>query len=145
MAVSIAPGQTALTRIPLPASSSAATRVSPTMACLVAAYAPIQAMPVIPAYEAVFTIVPPPAASISGATVLMPRKTPTWLTCTICWNSSSGVLTSSLKRRIPALLTSPSIRPYASLATATADRQSASWLTSRCTYRAPNSLASASP
>ena len=66
MAVSMAPGQMALTRIFLAASSRAATRVSPTIACLVAVYAPTYAMPVTPVYEAVFTIVPPPAASISG-------------------------------------------------------------------------------
>ncbi|CAM5259783.1 hypothetical protein STANM309S_03265 [Streptomyces tanashiensis] len=37
MGVSIAPGQTALTRIPFAASSRAATLVSPSTACFVAA------------------------------------------------------------------------------------------------------------
>ncbi len=146
--VSTAPGHMALTRIPFAASSTAATLVSPSTACLVAAYAPTNAMPVSPVYEEVLTMVPPPAASISGATFLMPRKAPTWLTCTTCWNSSSGVVTSSLKRRMPALLTSPSIFPKAPFAAATAACQSASWLTSRCTNSAvssPSSFARASP
>ena len=42
----MAPGHTAFTRIFFAASSRAATRVSPTIACLVAAYAPTYAMPV---------------------------------------------------------------------------------------------------
>lgn len=74
MAVSTAPGQTAFTRIPFSASSSAATRVSPTMACLVAAYAPTYAIPVSPVKDAVFTIVPPCGLGDLGREGLDPEE-----------------------------------------------------------------------
>ena len=133
--MSIAPGHIALTRIPLAASSIAATRVSPTMAALVAAYEPTHGHA---RQRHVRGGVDDRAAARRldlGRDRSIPRNAPTWLTWTTCWNSSSGVLTSSLKRRMPALLTSPSIVPKASFAAATAAAQSSSRLTSRWTYR----------
>lgn len=96
----------AFTRIRRAASSSAATRVSPSTACLVTAYAPTAAMPVRPVQEAVLTRDPPSAGS--GATVFTTTKQPTWLTRTTCMNSSSGVSTRALKRRMPAYSASTS-------------------------------------
>ncbi len=49
-------GQTALTRTPVPASSLATARVSPTAACLEAVYALVYGAPIRPAIEATVTI-----------------------------------------------------------------------------------------
>src|SRR5947208_3386744 len=58
--VSIGAGHTALTRMPRRASSTAAVRVRPTTACLLAEYGPSVGDARSPATDAVFTIAPPP-------------------------------------------------------------------------------------
>ena len=64
--MSVKPGHTAFTRTPARAPSSAAVRVSPTTACLLAEYAACIGKALSPATLATLTITPPPAADISG-------------------------------------------------------------------------------
>src|SRR5450432_2163497 len=59
IAVSITAGQTALTRMPLRAVSSAADLVKPITACLLATYVAAAAAPIRPATDDMFTIAPP--------------------------------------------------------------------------------------
>jgi hypothetical protein len=76
---------------------------------------------------------PPPAARIADRAHFVPRKTP--LTLTAMMRSQSASLVSSIlaRNRMPALLTSTLSLPYACTVVATAARQSASRVTSRCT------------
>ena len=64
--VMIAPGQTALTRIPSSAYSTAAFLVSPRIPCLLAAYALSIVTARSPAFEEVLTIAPPWGASLAS-------------------------------------------------------------------------------
>ena len=66
MAVSMLPGQTALTRMPRSANSSAATRVSAETPALEATYAPSPAVGSTPLSEEMFTIAPPSARRLPG-------------------------------------------------------------------------------
>ncbi len=94
------------------------------------------------------TIEPPPAAFIGSITVFMPSQQPTALTSRICRNSASGISAMLANFSTPALLTSTSSRPKVSAATATAAAQSASSVTSWCTYRqdcSPSLSATAAP
>src|SRR5215212_430538 len=64
MGVRIRPGHTALTRMPDWAYSSAAVFVSPTIPCLLAAYAEVPCKPTSPSTEELLTIEPAPWLSI---------------------------------------------------------------------------------
>ena len=130
MPVSIMPGCTELTRMPLGPSSIAAALVMPRMANLVAEYAVHIAMPPRPSIEEAFTIEPPPFLRMVRATDFMPRKQPSWLTLTSSMYSSTSIRSTSAKRRMPALLTSTLTGPKRSLASSTSACQEASSLTS---------------
>ena len=91
MSVSIWPGCSELTRTPEAASSLATDLVIPRTAHLPAAYAVRYGVPMRPATEETLMIEPPPRAAIAGATVRMPRNTPTWLTSCTRRKSSSVV------------------------------------------------------
>src|ERR1700683_438225 len=81
------------------------------------------------------TIDPPPAAFIGSITAFMPSQQPTALTSRIRRKSASGMSAMLANFSTPALLTSTSSRPKTSGAVATAAAQSASEVTSWCTYR----------
>lgn len=87
------------------------------------------------------TIEPARCALIAGATARMPRNTPTTFTSSTRRKSSSEVSASGAARKIPALLSSTSMRPCVSSVQATAARQSSSLLTScaRALARSPSS------
>src|SRR5262249_34583722 len=91
----------------------------------------------MPATDEMFTIEPPPARRISGIAYLVPRKTP--LALTAMTRSHSAAVRSSIGTRgitIAALLIRMSSRPCRPVVTLTALCQSASLVTSRCTYEA---------
>src|SRR5262245_32397396 len=77
---------------------------------------------------------PPPAWRIAGMAAFVPRNTPLTLTAMMRSQSASDVSSIGARKRIPALFTSTFSLPYACSAVATAARQSASRVTSRCTY-----------
>jgi hypothetical protein len=60
MPVLVTPGATALTRMPVPANSTAAARVSPLTPCLAAMYAPLSGIAAAPSIEDVLTMAPRP-------------------------------------------------------------------------------------
>src|SRR6478735_3823467 len=91
MPVSIMPGCTELTRMPLGPSSIAAALVMPRIANLVAEYAVHIASPPRPSIEEAFTIDPPPFLRMVRATDFMPRKQPSWLMLTISMYSSTSI------------------------------------------------------
>jgi hypothetical protein len=66
MREAIGPGLIELIRMPLPAHSAAALRVSPMTACLLALYAQIPGVPVSPAMLELLTMLPPPVACVAG-------------------------------------------------------------------------------
>ena len=88
-----------------------------------------------PSIEEMLTIEPPPAAFIGSITAFMPSQQPTAFTSRIRRKSASGISAMLANFSTPALLTSTSSRPNASVASATAAAQSASEVTSWCTYR----------
>src|SRR5713226_1050296 len=84
-----------------------------------------------------FTIEPPPARRMAGMAYFVPRKTP--LAFTAITRSHSAAVRSSIAPRgmtIAALLIRMSSRPWRPVASLTAFCQSASLVTSRCTYAA---------
>jgi hypothetical protein len=111
----------------------AAVLVSPRTAHLLATYAPKRGRPCRPAVDEMLTIEPPPARTIDGVTVFMPRNTPCTLTRSTRSKSSSVVLSSAWKCRMPALLTSTVTGPNAASAASTAACHWASSVTSRWT------------
>ena len=68
MSVSMTPGATALTRMPLGASSAARERVSPMMACFVAEYVTSQEAPCRPQMEDMLMMQPACSCSMPGST-----------------------------------------------------------------------------
>src|SRR6266540_1367166 len=84
-----------------------------------------------------FTIEPPPVWRMAGMAYFVPRKTP--LAFTAITRSHSAAVRSSIATRgmtIAALLIRMSRRPWRPVASLTAFCQSASFVTSRCTYAA---------
>src|SRR5947208_11512 len=98
--VSIGPGWIEFTRTPLRASSICATRVSPRNANFDDAYAAIPHAPTNPLTDDTFTMLPPPAATIAGATTWMPVYAPIWFTSITVRYSSTGVLMIDLGGRL---------------------------------------------
>src|SRR6266850_1491654 len=91
----------------------------------------------MPATDEMFTIEPPPAWRMAGMAYFVPRKTP--LAFTAITRSHSAAVRSSIATRgmtIAALLIRMSSRPWRPVASLTAFCQSASFVTSRCTYAA---------
>ncbi len=86
--VRVLPGQTALIRTPALMYSSAAARVRPMTPCLLATYAGSPANPTRPAPDDVFTIEPPPWATIGGISCFNPRNTPVRLRASTRFQSS---------------------------------------------------------
>src|SRR5580700_506421 len=132
--VTTPPGCTELTRIPNLASSRAATLVMPRMANLLALYAESPSAPVNPSIEEMLTIEPPPALVIGSITAFMPSQQPTAFTSSTRRKSASGMSAIGANVRMPALFTSTSGGPNASVASATAAAQSASLVTSWWRY-----------
>src|ERR1039457_3957803 len=94
------------------------------------------------------TIDPPPAAVIGSITAFMPSQQPTAFTSRIRRKSASGMSGMLGNFSTPPLLTSTSSAPKASVAVPTAVAQSASLVTSWCTYRqdcSPSPAATAAP
>src|SRR5215471_1744166 len=94
------------------------------------------------------TIEPVPAAFIGPAEAFMPSQQPTAFTSMIRRNSASGISVIDPNASTPALFTQTSSLPNVSTATATARDQSASLVTSWCTYLqdcGPSGAATASP
>ena len=81
-------------------------------------------------------IEPPPALRMAGSALRVPRKTPLVFTAMIRSHSSSVVSSMRSALAMPALLTNTSSRPKRPSAVCTASSQSASLVTSRCTYTA---------
>ena len=88
-----------------------------------------------PSVEEMLTIEPPPALVIGSMTAFMPSQQPTAFTSSTRRKSASGISAIRANSRMPALLTSTSSFPKASVASATAAAQSASLVTSRWVYR----------
>src|SRR3546814_12635498 len=104
-------------------------------------------MPPRPSTEDALMIDPPPFLRIVRVTDFIPRKHPTWLMFTSCMYSSSGVHSSALKRRIPALFTSTFTGPNFSFAAVTVACHDSSLLPS-CFMKvapSPSPAASARP
>ena len=80
--VSVRPGATALQRIPCVPYWEATDFVSSTTPALQAPYAARTPRPTKPSIDAVFTIEPPPRASMAGIACLHPRNWPFKLTAT---------------------------------------------------------------
>src|SRR5579862_3148473 len=123
IAVSITAGHTAFTRIPAFAHSSAAVRVNPITACLLAIYAEAPAAPISPATDDMFTMAPPPPCfSICGISYFRLSQTPFTL-MSITWSNSSSVQSNSGCHlpSMPALLNATSSRPYFSTVLCTND------------------------
>src|SRR3954451_7009583 len=134
--VMIAPGQTALTRIPWLAYSTAAFFVSPPMPCLLAVYALSSRTARRPAFEDVLTIAPPPSSSMRRIWCFIPRNVPRRFTAMTRSKSSSSVSCSSLWTPIPALLWAKSSRPWRATTVSTAFAQSSPRATSHTTNSA---------
>jgi hypothetical protein len=89
--VSVGPGQTAFTRMPDVASSSATDRVRPRTACLLAVYGARSAAPTRETAEPALMMDPPrPAASMTPAACFMFSQTPRTLTAMIRSKSSTS-------------------------------------------------------
>ena len=97
--VSIVPGSTALTWMPVPRSSAAIVSVRRIAALFVALYGPASDSPARPARAATFTIAPDPRASMWGTTARFVTKTERALRLTIRSQSSTGVSCSGRPAR----------------------------------------------
>ncbi len=128
--VSVMPGCTELTRILASASSTAPIFDRPRTPHLEAPYPAVSARPVSPAADEMLTMEPPPFARSSGIAVLMPMKVPTRLISTTWRKCSTLSCSRSCPVAMPALFTSPSIRPNSATAWSRAACQSASLVTS---------------
>src|ERR1700733_7633939 len=124
------PGQIALTRMLSRPYETAAPRVSPRTAALLAWYGIDPAMPTTAATEATLTIDPPPLRTMPGITVRMPRNTPRWFTAVTLAHSSSSASMPTERTWIPALLTSTSIGPWVRSTVATSSRHAPGSVTS---------------
>ena len=99
----------------------------------------------VPLTELMLTMLPRPARAMSRATAWATRKAPLRLTRSTASKSASVMSKKSQALKIPALLTSTSMRPCALMAAATSASTWALSPTSQCTYKPPNSLARAVP
>ena len=92
---------------------------------------------IVAATDATLTIAPPvpadPPGRIARKACFMPRLTPTTLTSSILRRSSASASITSAEISMPALFTRMSKPPSTSTVLLTADSQSASCVTSRCT------------
>src|SRR5579884_1962832 len=107
MSVSMKPGATALTLIPMRPTSRASERVKPTRDAFVAPYTDRPLYPTEAMMEAMFTILPPPSAIMERTTYFVRIIGESEFTRT-----SSSIWPSRMSEReeswlIPALLTSP--------------------------------------
>ena len=94
-------------------------------------------MPVSPASEAMFTIEPPPPASMAGIWYFMPRNVPRMLVAMPRSNSSGSISVSGAGRGpAVALLKAASSRPYAASAWSTRSRMDSALVTSARTASA---------
>ena len=127
------PGSTSIVRIPNGATSGASDSIQPSTANFEAAYAVRNSPPTMPAVEEIVTIRPERWARMIGrvarVTLIGPKKV-----VSIWARNSSGVSSSKNPAlKLPALLTSTSIRPNRSTATLTAAPASAESVTSSLT------------
>src|SRR6185437_15136943 len=129
--VMIAPGQTAFTRIPSFAYSTAAFFVRPRIPCLLAVYALSPATAISPALDDVFTIAPPPPDSICAIWCFIPRNVPRRFTAITRSKSSSLVSWKRSCTPMPALLWAKSSLPCRSTTWATRARLSSDCDTSQ--------------
>src|SRR3954451_17216358 len=134
--VMIAPGQTAFTRIPSLAYSTAAFFVRPPMPCLLAVYALSSRTARSPAFEDVLTIAPPPSSSMRRIWCFIPRNVPRRFTAMTRSKSSSSVSCRSLCTPMPALLWAKSSRPWRWTTASTTFAQSSPRVTSQATKSA---------
>ena len=95
--------------------------------------------------ELMLTITPVLIRAISRATACPIRNAPLRLTRNTASKSSSLTSRKSAARKMPALLTSTSIRPCNCRVCCTAASTCALLPTSQCTYEAPRPVASAAP
>ena len=121
MLVIVGPGATAFTRMPLGPYMNALLLVRPATACLEAVYATPAAEPRRAASDAVFTIEPPPWASIAGMTARMSFIVPfTFTRKTRSHTASDTSPTGVMSSMIPAMFARPSITsPAAAMMRAT--------------------------
>src|SRR6266566_1275626 len=103
--VSVRPGATALQRIPRVPYWEATDFVSSTTPALEAPYAARTPRPTNPSIDAVFTIEPPPRASMRGIACLQPRNWPLRLTAT----SRSKTAMSSVTMSVSTALVEESV------------------------------------
>src|SRR5215469_14938011 len=121
MRVRVTPGAMALTRMPVPPSSSAAARVRPCTACLAATYALLSGIAAAPSIEEVLTMAPERWARMWRISARMHRQTParsTWRTR--MKSSSSYSSRGTYGPGTPALLCAASSLPKTPTARATA-------------------------
>src|SRR5215211_5155689 len=124
------PGSTSIVRIPNGATSGASDSIQPSTANFDAAYALVNSPPARPAVEEIVTTRQERWARITGSaarvTLIGPKKV-----VSICARNSSGLSSSKNPAlKLPALLTSTSIRPNRSTAAATAASASVGSVTS---------------
>ena len=147
--VSIAPGHTALTRMPCGAYSIAAVRVSPRTPCLLALYGDANGAPRSASVDATLTIAPRPRIASSSARIAshVPRR----FTATMRSHSSTGYSwVFAWPPPTPAQFAAQSSRPQVWIASRTTVRSALSFATSAATKRtsapsAPSAETTASP
>ena len=138
------PGPTLLTRMPCGAYSIAAVLVMPTTPCLADTYATDCAKPTDPRIDAMFTIAPPPPASIAGISARRQWKTPLRFTAMTAAQPSSGYSpVGACGPPMPALLTATSSRPNLSTAAPTIASHATGSATSTTCARAASPMAEA--
>ena len=116
--VLVPPGQTAFTRTPSLASSSASARVMPMTPCLDAQYGALKGTPTRPAAEATLTM-EPLVASRCGRAAWHMKKVPLRLIWMIRFHSSGVKLATGAMRSTPATLQRTSSCPPAATAALT--------------------------
>ena len=129
------PGSTSIVRIPNGATSGASDSIQPSTPNFDAAYAVTNSPPTRPAVEEIVTTSPDRCARITGRAARVTLTGPNRVV-SICARNSSGLISSKNPAlKLPALLTSTSIRPNRSTATWTAASASAGSVTSSLTTR----------
>src|SRR5919201_3192681 len=131
--VRMKPGSTSATAIWSPRNSRRSASERPRTPNFVPEYRALT--PISPATDPMLTITPRPCRRIWGSTAWMQRAGASRLTATICCITLSRA-SMELPPPTPALLTSTSIRPYASIVLSTSRSTSARSLTSVGTARA---------
>src|SRR3954465_282348 len=118
----------------------------PRTAHFVAEYAMAPNWPSRPATELMLMIEPPlPAWTMALPAARMPRNTPVWLTATIWFHCSIVSCTRRASRKMPALLTRMSRRPWVPMISLITPSHSSSDVTSRWRYCPPSSWAVSLP